>query len=261
VAPRLSAVSLAVAVTAVLVAPELVPTDPLRQSLADALSPPSLDAPFGRDHLGRCVATRLVYGARLSLAIGLGATLSAVAIGVSLGLASARLGGVVDAVIDRAIDIAYGFPGLLLVMVLATLFGSGPVGLTAALTLAAWPDYARLTRLLGRAQLARAHVEAARLMALPELVVLYRHVWPGLAPQIASLASFGVGQAILTISALGFLGLGLRPPTPEWGAMVAEGLSHWHEAPWMLVAPVTAIALTVLGLQAVAGRRRALDGG
>ena len=246
-ARRLGLACLALLAFAALLGPLLWPVDPLAQNLRAFLQPPSMAHPLGTDHLGRDVLARVLSGAAHSLGLAALSVALAASIGIALGLVAAARGGWTDTLIMRLADLVLAMPGLLLALLLAGLMGGGIVPLLLGINLTLWPPFARMTRAVALTNLQAAHVEAARLAGFGEVVIARRHVLPPVLRQISVLAALGVGNAILTIAALGFLGLGLRPPTPEWGAMVAELLPHAAATPVALLAPCALIFLAVLG--------------
>jgi len=239
------AVLAALALTAVF-APLVATVDPTNQNLLNTLAGPSWAHPLGTDHIGRDVLARILHGAPLSLgfalvSVGLGALG-----GLVLGLVAAERGGLLDAAIMRFADLMLAFPGVLLALLLAGFMGGGMGPLLAALLLTLWPQFARLSRAIALKTLAEPHVEASRLAGLSTAGILRRQVLPPVLRQTAVLAAFSVGSTILTISSLGFLGLGMQPPTPEWGAMITELLPYLYKAPLQLAAPCLCIFLTIL---------------
>lgn len=236
----------ALALLAVL-GPLLPLADPARQDLMATLAPPSARHWLGTDHLGRDVLARVVHGAARSLGIAVLCVTIATGLGLLLGLAAAMGGRLVDALVMRFADLVLAFPGLLLALVLAGLMGGGIVPMMIGLQLTLWPQFARMARATARVTLGEAHVEAARLAGLSPWHILRHHLLPPVLRQTVVLATLGVGSAILSISALGFLGLGLQPPTPEWGAIISELLPHVAEAPLQMAAPCVLIMLSVLG--------------
>jgi len=248
---RKELIGLALLASVILIAalgPFLVATDPNAQDLTATLQPPGATFLLGSDHLGRSVLSRLVHGARYSLALSVACVAVAASVGVALGLVAAWYRGIVGALVMRATDVAMAFPGLLLALLLGGLFGGGLWPMLIGLKLTLWPQYARLVRAIAESHLARPHVEAAVLAGYSSSFILTRHVLPPLLPQIALLATLGVGNAVLSIASLGFLGIGLQPPTPEWGSMVSETLPYYVEAPVLVIAPSLLIFATVLGL-------------
>lgn len=228
--------------------------DPLHQDLTLAVLPPSFRFPLGTDHLGRDVFARLFYALPRSIGIATSAMTIAAITGTFVGLVAASSNRVVDGALMRLTDLALAFPGLLLAMVLAGLMGGGTVPVLLGISLSHWPQFTRMTRSIAAAVLTEAHIEASRLAGLAEWRILLRQVLPRVMSQTAAIAALGVGGAVLTISSLGFLGLGLQPPTPEWGAMITELLPHIDVAPVQIAAPCIALSLTVLACMVV-GRR------
>lgn len=232
---------------AVLAGPLLLPHDPATQNLMQALQEPSLAHPLGTDHLGRDIAARLAHGGVRSLGIALACVSFATGLGVALGLIAAYAGRWADIAIMRLADLMLAFPGILLALLISGFLGGGVLPMLIGIKLALWPQFARMARAIAIGELAQPHVEAARLAGFPASTILRRHVLPPVLRQTVTLATLGLGAAIMSISALGFLGLGLQPPTPEWGAMISELLPYLAEAPVQMAAPCLAIFLAVLG--------------
>lgn len=225
----------------------VIPHDPAAQDLVRTLEAPSARHWFGTDHLGRDIAARLVHGGVRSLGIAVACVGFATAVGVALGLVAAYAGRVADIVIMRLADLMLAFPGILLALLISGFLGGGVLPMLIGIKLALWPQFARMARAIAIGELAQPHVEAARLAGFPALTILRRHVLPPVLRQTVTLATLGLGAAIMSISSLGFLGLGLQPPTPEWGAMISELLPYLAEAPVQMTAPCLAIFLAVLG--------------
>ncbi|MCA3267854.1 MAG: ABC transporter permease [Azospirillum sp.] len=233
--------------------PVLIESDPLRQNLRAALLPPSAEFLLGTDHLGRSMLARLAHAARLSLGFGIAAVLVAGAIGTTLGtIAAAARGRALDRAISGLCDTTMALPGLLTVVMIAALAPGQLWPLYAGLVATQWVEFYRPVRALAAGRLASPDVEAARLFAFGEWHVFRRHLLPELAPLACTLATFGVASAVLAVSTLSFVGIGLRPPTPELGGMMAELLPHYADAPWQLLAPALLLFATVLGLRLVA---------
>jgi peptide/nickel transport system permease protein len=262
--PRLRAFALpalvALLALAALAAGALVPADPEAQDLAASLAGPSAAHPLGCDKLGRDVAARLLWGARVSLSIGAATVLVSLTIGTLLGAASGYLGGAFDFWAMRTVDVFLAFPGLLLAIALAAVLGPGAGNVVVALAATGWTGYARLVRGEVLRLRNREHVEAARALGMGEARILARHVLPLLAAPLAVQASFGIAGAVVAEAGLSFLGLGVAPPTPSWGSMLADGRSFLLIAPRLVVLPGLAISATVLALN-LAGEslRDALD--
>lgn len=231
----------------VVIGPLVIPHDPAAQDLVRTLEGPSAHHWFGTDHLGRDIAARLVHGGVRSLGIAVACVGFATGVGVALGLLAAYAGRVADIAIMRLADLMLAFPGILLALLISGFLGGGVLPMLIGIKLALWPQFARMARAIAIGELAQPHVEAARLAGFPALTILRRHVLPPVLRQTVTLATLGLGAAIMSISSLGFLGLGLQPPTPEWGAMISELLPYLAEAPVQMAAPCLAIFLAVLG--------------
>lgn len=220
--------------------------DPIRQNLMQALAGPSLAHPFGFDHLGRDVWLRMIHGAPRSLGLaGLCVALSLMA-GLVLGMAAARCGSFADTFVMRLADLTLAFPGILLALFLASFMGGGIVPVMIGINMSLWPQFARLARSSTRTILAEPHVEAAHLAGFSTASILRHHVLVPVVRQVLPLICLSLGGSILSISSLGFLGLGLQPPAPEWGQMISEMLPYLHQAPWQLAGPCLAILASVL---------------
>ena len=230
----------------VVLGPLVIPHDPAAQDLLRTLEGPSASHWLGTDHLGRDIAARLVHGGVRSLGIAVACVGFATGVGVALGLLAAYAGRVADIAIMRLADLMLAFPGILLALLISGFLGGGVLPMLIGIKLALWPQFARMARAIAIGELAQPHVEAARLAGFPALTILRRHVLPPVLRQTVTLATLGLGAAIMSISSLGFLGLGLQPPTPEWGAMISELLPYLAEAPVQMAAPCLAIFLAVL---------------
>ncbi|MFY7962458.1 MAG: ABC transporter permease [Elsteraceae bacterium] len=230
-----------------LLGPWLVGEDPTAQDLIKALAPPRLDHPLGVDHLGRDVLSRAAHGAARSLGLAVVCVGAASGVGVVLGLIAAYGRGWIDVALMRLADLTMAFPGILLALLLAGLMGGGVLPMLVGIKLTLWPQFARMSRAVAIGVLREDHVEAAELAGFDKIAILRRHVLPPVLRQTMSLTTLGFGAAILSISSLGFLGLGLQPPTPEWGGMISEMLPYLSEAPTQMATPCLAIFLSVLG--------------
>jgi peptide/nickel transport system permease protein len=241
-----------------LTGPFLAPQDPDAQDLMRVMQAPSISHLLGTDHVGRDVLSRVLAGAPHSLGLAVLCVALAASIGVALGLIAANGGNFVRALIMRLADLMLAFPGLLLALLLAGFLGGGIWPLLIGVNLALWPQYARLAEAVATGALREGHVEAARLAGFSEGTILTHHVLPPVLRAVMPLATLGAGQAIMSISALGFLGLGLKPPTPEWGAMINELLPFLAEGSVQMAAPCLMIFVSVLSLT-LAGRAIAAD--
>jgi len=237
--------------------PWLVGIDPARQQLERFLENPSLAHPLGFDQLGRDMLARLAHGARLSLTLAGLSVLSAAIPGTLLGLLAAWRGGWPERVLAAFADAVLALPGLLLVLLLSAFTPGGFWPLYVGISLALWVEYFRVVRAASRILLASPHVEAARLLGFGPLHIVRRHLMPELLPRLSTLMRFGFAGAVLAMSALGFVGVGLQPPTPELGVMMIELLPYYGEAPWLIGAPVLLLFLTLFGLLLLAPEREA----
>jgi len=240
-----------------LLGPWLVGSDPAVQQLDRFLEGPSLAHPLGFDALGRDMLARLAHGARLSLALAALSVLSAALPGALLGLLAAWRGGWPERVLAALADAVLALPALLLVLLLSAFTPGGFWPLYVGISLALWVEYFRVVRAASRILLASAHVEAARLLGFGALYIARRHLLPELLPRLFTLMRFGFAGAVLAMAALGFVGVGLQPPTPELGVMMIELLPYYGEAPWLIGAPVLLLFLTLLGLLLLAPEREA----
>ena len=236
------------AVLAAVIGPWLVPYDPSAQELALRLEGPSRLHWLGLDELGRDILARVMSGARISLFVGLVVVSVSASIGAAMGALAGYYGGIIDEAISRVIDILLAFPGLLLAIALVAVLGPSLTNVVIALSLIGWVGYARVAR----AQVLQArefeYVVAARAIGAAAPRILIRHVLPAALPALTVQATLGMGGAILSEAALSFLGLGVQPPTPSWGAMLNYGRVHLLDAPHLTVFPGLAIAIVVLGL-------------
>lgn len=237
----------------------IAPFDPIEQTRA-YLASPSWAHPFGTDALGRDMFSRVVHGARVSLAVGLGAVGVALLVGSIIGMIGGYFGGRADAAVVMIIDTFMSFPGLLLAMVIAALLGSSLPVVMLAVGLAEFTLFARVVRSAVYAEKGKDYILASKSLGAGAPWVIVRHVMPNILPSIIILVTVSVGNAILAAAALGFLGLGAQPPTPEWGALVNVGRDYVQIAPWLVWCPGIAIMATVLGANMLGdGLRDSLD--
>lgn len=227
--------------------------DPVLTDVRSALLPPSSEHWFGTDQSGRDVFTRVVYGARLSIGVGVIAVVVALVLGLIAGTALGTAPRRVDAVAMRGVDLLLALPEFLIALLVIAMLGPGHLNVAIAVTIAILPIYIRLARAHTRTTLAAEHVSAAFLLGLPRPVVLLRHVVPSVLGALSVLATIGVGTSMLAAAGLGFLGLGPAEPTPEWGLMLSGGRNVLVQAWWIALFPGLAIMLTVLAT-AVVGR-------
>ncbi|MCX7622732.1 MAG: ABC transporter permease [Thermomicrobium sp.] len=243
-----------------LVGPLVVPYDPLAMELGNRLRPPSLAHPFGTDEFGRDVLSRVLFGARISLHVGIIAVGIAGTLGCLLGLVTGYFGGWLDAAGQWLVDVLLAFPGLLLALAITAILGPGLPNVMVAVGISALPAYARVTRGQVLALKREEFVTAARVVGCSSARILFRHLLPNMLAPIVVLASLGFAGAVLAAASLSFIGMGAQPPTPEWGAMLAAGRDYLRRQWWIATFPGLAIALTVLGFNLLGdGLRDALD--
>jgi peptide/nickel transport system permease protein len=252
---------LAVVVLLAVLAPVLPLADPASQSRADRLLPVGSEGyPLGTDHLGRDLLSRLVWGARVSLSVGVFATLIAASIGSLLGLVSGFYGGRTDSVLMRGVDVLMAFPYLLLAIALVAVLGPGLINAMIAISVVNIPFFARAVRGTTLSLVANEYVDAARALAFSRFRILYREVLPNVMPTIIITMSTTVGWMITETAGLSFLGLGAQPPTSDWGAMLGAGRDFITRAPHVMIVPGAAIFLVVISLNFLGdGLRDALD--
>jgi peptide/nickel transport system permease protein len=245
------ALILAVIALAALLAPALVPYDPIRIAPAAALSPPSLTHPFGTDQYGRDILSRVMTGARLSLATGLGAVAVALAAGVVVGLACGVIGGWTDLLVMRVVDIMMAFPGILMALVVVAVLGQGTLNVMLAVGVSLIPTFVRLVRGDVLSVRENAYVEAARALGSRPTRVALRHVLPNVVAPIIVISTVAIAWSIILGASLSFLGLGPRPPIPEWGIDLSGGRNYLLRAWWISSAPGFCIMLTVVAVNLV----------
>ena len=256
----------AAVVLGALFAPLLAPHDPVQQFREHMLTPPLWQAgglamfPLGTDELGRCLLSRLLHGARISLLIGAASVLGALLPGVVLGLVAAFNTNWVSAAIMRVMDILLALPGLLLAIAIISILGPGLVNTVIAIAVGALPGYVRLTRAAAMSELAKDYVTASRVAGAGTLRLMFDTVLPNCLGPLIINATLGFSSAILETAALGFLGLGVQPPLPEWGSMLSAARDYIERAPWVVTMPGLTLLCTVLAINLMGdGLRDALD--
>lgn len=244
----------------------VTPHSPIEQFRDSFLTPPIWQEGgdwryvLGTDDVGRDIFSRLIFGARLSILIGLMVVTLALSTGTILGLTAAFAGGVVDVIIMRVMDVVLVFPSLLLAIVIVAILGPGLFNAMIAVAVVTLPGYTRLVRASALSELARDYVTATRSAGAGRLRLMFSTVLPNCTAPLIVAASLGFSTAILDAAALGFLGLGAQPPTPEWGTMLASALQYYQRAWWVLTFPGLSILLTVLAFNLFGdGLRDALD--
>jgi peptide/nickel transport system permease protein len=242
---------------AAVLAPALAPDDPIRNDLLERLTPPmwldggSARHPLGTDTLGRDVVSRLLYGARVSLMVGFSAVVLAGALGVLTGLVAGYYGGRLDDVLMRVGDVQLAFPALVLAIAVLAVLGSGLANVVLVLGVTGWVTYARIARAETLSLRHREFVESARALGAGDATILWRHVLPNVLPPLVVVATFSVARTIIAEASLSFLGLGIPPPAPSWGAMLDEGRNYLTTGWWLALFPGLAILAVVLGINVV----------
>ena len=251
-----------IAVLAVLAvaAPLIAPADPLKQVLSTRLKPPSAANWLGTDQLGRDVLSRMLYGARISMLIGIVVVGLAASIGTLVGLVAGYAGGWLDEGLMRLTDVFFAFPALILAMAISGALGPSLTNAMIAIAVVTWPVYARLVRAQVLAVREREFVEAARGLGASAAHIIWQHILPNTLAPLLVQASFDMGGAILSAAGLSFIGFGAQPPTAEWGVMISEGRNYIVTQPWLSLFPGLAILLTVAAFNLIGdGLRDALD--
>lgn len=247
-------------VLAAIFAPQITRFDPVAITPPDRLLPPGPEHWFGTDGFGRDIFTRVVFGARISLVIGVVSVVIATLLGVSMGLLAGYFGGFADATVMRAVDVMLAFPGILLALVIVAVLGPDLLNAMIAVGISAAPTYARVTRGAVLQTKTNLFIDAAVVAGVPTWRIITRHLLPNILGPIVVVTTLGVAGAIIAGASLSFLGLGAKPPTPEWGLMLSEGRSFLRQAWWITTFPGLAIMSTVLAINLVGdGLRDALD--
>ncbi len=243
-----------------IIGPYIAPYDPYKINLARAREPPSLQHPLGTDELGRDILSRILVGARYTLGISIVSVILGALIGVFLGLVAGFYRGLIDNVVMRIVDVMLAFPAILLAIALSTALGQGFTSLILAISITTFPVYTRLTRNITLQVVEEDYIAAAKLLGERSIHIMFRHILPNIFSIIIVQATYYAGLSILLVSSLGFLGLGIKPPTPEWGSMISSGRGYLLSAPHIALIPGLFISLTVLGFNIVGdGLRDALD--
>ena len=246
--------------TSALLAPILFTGNPSAPNLMNSLEAPSVNYPLGTDELGRSILGRIIYGSRISLLIAVGVVSVGMIIGIPLGLVSGYYRGKVDFILQRATDTMLAFPGFLLALALVAVLGVGLKNTVISIGISMIPLYIRLVRGCVLSVREEVYVEAARAVGTRDVMILIRHILPNVMVPITVQTSLSMGTAILFAAGLGFLGIGVQPPTPEWGSMLGSARSYLFHAPHVATFPGIAIFLAVLSFNLLGdGLRDALD--
>jgi len=251
--PTIGAAIILAACIAAAAAPMLAPYDPTVTSLL-SLDPPSAAHWLVTDELGRDILSRVLFGARISLGVGIGAAVVATLLGVPIGLCAGYLGGKTDLLAVQVIDLFIALPGLVLALIITAMVGPSVRNLILILGFVLWPAIARMVRGQSLAVRESLYVEASRAVGAESGWIIRRHVWPNVLHVVAAQFAVTIAFAIFTSSSLSFLGLGVPPPTPDWGGMVRTGFDFLIVNPAMSLAPGAAVALTVAGFYLLGNR-------
>jgi len=242
------------------IGPYIAPRDPYEFDLSKARLPPSLEHPLGADELGRDILSRILVGARYTFGLSVLSVIAGASIGTLLGLISGYRGGLWDTVIQRVNDILLAFPTILLAIALVAFLGQGVHSLVIAIAVSSMPVYVRLVRASVLQVVTEDYVVAAKMLGLSEWSIMVKHILPNVMAPVLVQLSYHMGLAILIASALGFLGLGVPPPSPEWGAMIGSGRVYLFRSPHIVVFPGLVISITIIAFNMVGdGLRESLD--
>ena len=259
-AAMIGAALLTIEIFLALTAPIVAPFDPYKQNPRAALQAPSREHWFGTDDSGRDLLSRVIYGTRISLRVGLISVGIGGGIGIALGILAGYRGGLVDNVIMRAVDLLLAFPGILLALAIISILGPSLFNVMIAVGISAIPSYTRVARASTLVMKDREFVVSARAIGARDTRITLRYILPNVLPPLIVLGTLGIAGAILTAAGLSFIGLGAVPPTPEWGAILTLGRKYINQAWWYTTFPGIAIMITVLGINMLGDALRdALD--
>lgn len=243
-----------------ILAPVIAPYDPTKMNPANKLQTPSAEHWLGTDDKGRDILSRLLYGARISLTVGILSTVIGAAVGIVLGLISGYYGRWVDSLIMRICDVLLAFPGILLALAIVAVLGASTTNVIIAVAFFAVPTFARIVRGSTLSIKKLEYIDAIRALGASDLRIIFMHILPNILSPIIVQATLYIASAIITASALSFLGMGTKPPTPEWGTMLSDGRSYIRQAPHITLFPGMVIFLVVIGFNLFGdGLRDALD--
>jgi peptide/nickel transport system permease protein len=241
-------------------APYLTPKDPYQMDFGSALSIPSLSHPLGTDHLGRDIMSRVIYGARISLVVGLGSVVLAAFFGGIAGLFAGYFGRIVDAVIMRVLDVVWAFPPILLAFALVAVWGPSLVSLILSIGIVSIPQYARIVRSSVLSIREKDYIMAARASGISSMRIMFTHVLPNIMAPLIIVATLGIASSVMIEAILSFLGLGLQPPASSWGLMISDGQKYLRTFPYYSLFPGLMIMITVFAFNAFGdGLRDAWD--
>jgi peptide/nickel transport system permease protein len=249
-----------IVVVAAILAPVLAPFDPNDQNILDKLRAPTLEHWLGTDSFGRDTLSRLIYGARISLIIGVVSTIAAMVIGSAIGMLAGWRGGRLDTVTMQAMDVLLAFPSLILGLILVAMLGPSVVNIIIAIALTSIPPFARIARAPTIAIKEREFVDAGRALGYSDTRILIVHILPNILPEILVMGSLWLANAIRTEASLAFVGLGVKPPIATWGGMIREGFENILDSYWLALVPSVAILIVIFALNLLGdGLRDAID--
>ncbi|MHA3977022.1 ABC transporter permease [Halovulum sp. GXIMD14794] len=235
-------------------APWIAPFDPAKMDVGARLGAPNAENLFGTDLFARDIFSRIVWGGRYSLTIGIATVLFALIIGSALGIILGYSGGRIDAIGSRAVDVMLGFPSVVLAIMVVVVLGVGLVNVVLAVGIAQVPRFARVARGAVLSVKEQLFIDSARAIGADHWRIMWQHLLPNVAPTLIVLGTLNLGEAILSTATLSFLGLGAQPPTPEWGAMLNSGREYMRYAPWMMIFPGLALFLAVMSVNLIGDR-------
>ena len=250
---RVFLVALCIVLLAI-IAPVFAPNDPLEPNFAHILEKPSSTYPLGTDQVGRCILSRILYGAKVSLGMTFFLLGLVFILGVTIGIISALSGGFVDMILMRLVDTVLSFPDIVFAIAVVGLLGPGITNTILALAVIWWTKYARLTRMLVMSVKNTEYIQAAKMAGVWGINLIFRYILPNIISPLIIQLAMDIGGMMLALAGLSFLGLGVQPPTPEWGSMLNEGRAYIQTAPWLLLYPGLAI-FTVVGIFNILGDR------
>ncbi|WP_089139377.1 ABC transporter permease [Vibrio rumoiensis] len=253
---KLSLSLLSLFVLTAILGPLVMNIDPNQQNLMSILVPPSAEHWLGTDQYGRSMLSRLTYALRLSLAMAVICVVTSAAIGCLLGMLAGWKGGWIDRGLSMLVNILLALPALVIVLLLAAMMPGSFAALYFAISLIQWVEYFQLSRTITRKVMANEAVQNSRLLGFNRWYLIRRHLWPELASPVATIASFGAANAILYMASLGFIYVGIQPPTSELGLMIVELFPYYSEAPWLLIQPIILIALLIMSFHLLTGSKR-----
>ncbi len=247
-------------VLAAILAPVLAPHDPLEQNLLYRLKPPNAEYLLGTDFFGRDILSRLLYGAQISLIIGVVSTLIALVVGSIIGVLAGYYGGRFDMIVMQAMDVLLAFPSLILGLLIVAMLGPSMANIIAAIAVTSIPQFARIARAPTISVKEREYIEACRSLGYSDARIMGLHILPNIFPEILVMASLWLAAAIRTEASLAFVGLGVKPPIPTWGGMIREGFENILDSAWLAIMPGIAILVVVFALNLLGdGLRDAID--